>query len=133
MTHLLLGAMLMVVLALTACSSEQGSQVQDSEVEQETQATTEEGPAPPPSPPSEELVPATGVLEKPEITTYMYGTHAVTNAASGERYALQSEDVDLDAYVGRRLTVYGIPTPGYENGQIEGGPPLLNVTRIEAA
>ena len=67
--------MLMVVLALMACSSEQGSQVQDSEVEQETQATTEEGPAPPPS---EELVPATGVLEKPEIRTYMYGTHAVT-------------------------------------------------------
>ncbi len=132
MTRLLLGAMLMVVLALTACSSEQGSQVQDSEVEQETQATTEEGPAPPP-PPSEELVPATGVLEKPEITTYMYGTHAVTNEASGERYALQSEDVDLDGYVGRRVTVYGIPTPGYENGQIEGGPPLLNVTRIEAA
>ena len=123
--------MLMVVLALMACSSEQGSQVQDSEVEQETQATTEEGPAPPP--PSEELVPATGVLEKPEITTYMYGTHAVTNEASGERYALQSEDVDLDGYVGRRVTVYGIPTPGYENGQIEGGPPLLNVTRIEAA
>ena len=72
-------------------------------------------------------------MEKPEITTYMYGTHAVTNEASGERYALQSEDVDLDGYVGRRVTVYGIPTPGYENGQIEGGPPLLNVTRIEPA
>ncbi len=132
MTRLLLGAMLTVVLALMACSSEQGSQAPDSEVEQETQATTEEGPAPPP-PPSEELVPATGVLEKPEITTYMYGTHAVTNEASGERYALQSEDVDLDGYVGQRVTVYGIPAPGYENGQIEGGPPLLNVTQIEPA
>jgi hypothetical protein len=127
-TRLLLGAMLMVVLALTACSSEQGSQAQDSGEEQETQAPPEKEPA---SPPPEELVPATGVLERPEITTYMYGTHAVTDEASGERYALQSEDVGLDGYIGRRVTIYGTPVPGYENGQVEGGPPLLNVTRIE--
>ena len=131
MTHLLLGAMLMVVLALTACSSEQGSQVQDSEVEQETQATTEEGSAPPPS---EELVPATGVLEKPEITTYMYGTHAMTDEGSGTFYALTSEDEGLlDSYVGQRVTVYGTLVPGYENGQVEGGPPLLSVTWVEPA
>ena len=59
----LLGVTLMVVLALTACSSEEGSQAQDSGEEQETETPTKEEPAPPP----EELIPATGVLERPEI------------------------------------------------------------------
>ena len=129
MTRLLLGARPMVVLILTACSSNEGSQAQDLGEEQETEAPANEEPAPP----LEELIPATGVLERPEITTYMYGTHAVANEASGDRYALQSEDVDLDGYVGQRVTIYGTRVPGYENGQVEGGPPLLNVTRIEPA
>jgi hypothetical protein len=77
---------------------------------------------------------ATGVLEKPEITSYMYGTHAITDEVSGTRYALRSEDEGmLDGYVGQRVTIYGTLVPGYENGQIEGGPPLLSVTRIEPA
>jgi len=75
---------------------------------------------------------ATGVLEKPEITSYMYGTHAITDEASGDRYALKSEEEGLlDDHVGERVTVYGTLVPGYENGQIEGGPPLLDVTRVE--
>ncbi len=74
---------------------------------------------------------ATGVLEKPEIASYMYGTHAITDEASGAGYALASESVNLDDYVGRRVTVYGAAAPGYESGQIEGGPSLLNVTRVE--
>jgi len=60
----------------------------------------------------------------------------VTDEASGERYALQSENVNLDGYyyvVGRRVTVCGTPATRYENGQIEGRPPLLNITRIEPA
>ena len=77
---------------------------------------------------------ATGVLEKPEITSYMYGTHAITDEVSGTRYALRSEDEGmLDGYVGQRVTIYGTLVPGYENGQIEGGPPLLSVTRVEPA
>ncbi len=76
---------------------------------------------------------ATGVLEKPEATSYMYGTHAITDEASGDRYALKSEEGLLDGHVGERVTVYGTLVPGYENGQIEGGPPLLDVTRVEPA
>jgi hypothetical protein len=75
-----------------------------------------------------------GVIEKPEITPYMYGTHAVTDEGSGVRYALRSEEVGiLDAYTGQRATIFGTPIPGYENGAIEGGPPFLNVIRIEPA
>jgi hypothetical protein len=72
-------------------------------------------------------------LERLEITTYMYSTHAVTDEASGNRHALQSEEVNLDGYAGQRVTAYGTPVPGYENGQIEGGPPLLNVIQTEPA
>lgn len=78
-------------------------------------------------------VEATGLIEEPEITTYQYGTHAVTDEASGAFYALRSEVVDLDAYAGQRVTVYGTLVPRYEYGQIEGGPPLVEVTWVEPA
>jgi hypothetical protein len=93
-----------------------------------------EVPGPPDdSDPGQEEVSATGTLEKLEATTFQYGTHAITDEASGTYYALQSEVVDLDAYVGQRVTVYGTLDPATENGQIEGGPPLINVTRVEPA
>ncbi|QIN79852.1 hypothetical protein GBA65_16420 [Rubrobacter marinus] len=76
-------------------------------------------------------VSATGVVEKPQMTTYMYGTHAITDEETGTPYALTSEDVDLDAYVGEEVTVYGAPVPGYEGGEIEGGPALLEVGEVE--
>ncbi len=109
--------------------------VSSSEASQETGAPAEEEPTSDGDrdDPNAAPGPATGVLEKPEATTYMYGTHAITDEASRTRYALRSEDVDLDAYVGERVTVHGTLVPGYESGQIEGGPPLLNVTRIEPA
>lgn len=80
--------------------------------------------------PAQGTVVTTGVLEKPGVTTYMYGTHTITDEASGTSYALKSESVDLDSYVGQRVTVYGTPVPGYQNGAIEGGPPLLDVTQV---
>jgi hypothetical protein len=77
---------------------------------------------------------ATGVLERQGITFYMYGTHTISDVSLGIRYALRSEDEELlDAYVGQRVTVHGTLVPGYENGQVEGGPPLLKVTRVEPA
>ncbi|CAN5622896.1 hypothetical protein BH24ACT22_BH24ACT22_18800 [soil metagenome] len=75
-----------------------------------------------------EEVTLAGVLEKPDATTYMYGTHSISDASG--YYALQSDAVDLDAYVGQSVTLSGTLVPGYENGQVEGGPPLVEVTRI---
>jgi hypothetical protein len=86
------------------------------------------------APEADSVPAATGVLERPEVTTYMYGTHAITDEKSGTIYALRSEDEGLlDGYVGQRVTVHGTLEAGYENGQVEGGPPLLNVTRVESA
>lgn len=79
---------------------------------------------------AQEGVSAVGVLEKPEATTYMYGTHAITDEVSGSLYALESDVVDLDAYTGQRVTIYGTLVPGYESGQLEGGPPLVEVTEV---
>ncbi len=48
------------------------------------------------------------------ITTYQYGTHGVTDEASGAFYDVLSSDVvDLDAYTGQRFTIYGTLVPGY--------------------
>jgi hypothetical protein len=65
------------------------------------------------------------------MTTYMYGTHAITDEDSGTPYALTSKDVDLDAYIGQEVTIYGAPVPGYEGGEIEGGPALLEVGEVQ--
>ena len=75
----------------------------------------------------------TGVIEKPEVTTYQYGTHSMIDEVGGDLYALESDNVDLDAYVGQRVTVFGASVAGYEDGQVEGGPPLFDVTRVESA
>jgi hypothetical protein len=83
--------------------------------------------------PSSQPITATGVVEKPEITSYMYGSHAITDEVSGKRYALRSEESLLDDYVGQRVTVFGTSVPGYEGGAIEGGPPLIEVDQVKPA
>jgi hypothetical protein len=65
------------------------------------------------------------------ITTYQYGDFVLTNEATGQLYALRVSGVDLGALVGQRVTVSGTLLPGYENDQVEGGPPLLDVTRVD--
>ena len=80
---------------------------------------------------AQESVTATGAMGRQGITTYQYGTHGVTDDASGAFYVLSSDVVDLDAYTGQRVTIYGTLVPGYEYGQVEGGPPLVDVTWVE--
>ena len=82
---------------------------------------------------AQERMAATGTMEGLGITTYQYGTHGVTDEASGAFYVLSSDVVDLDAYAGQRVTVYGALVPGYEYGQVEGGPPLVDVAWVEPA
>ena len=82
---------------------------------------------------AQESVVATGAMERLDITSYQYGTHAITDEPARAFYVLSSDIVDLDAYVGQRVTVYGTLVPGYESGQIEGGPPLVYVTEVVPA
>lgn len=75
---------------------------------------------------------ATGVLRTPGVTTYMYGDYVLTDEASGTVYALRGAGgVDLSPHVGGRVAVYGTVVPGTEAGQIDDGPPLLDILRAE--
>ena len=81
-------------------------------------------------PPAGETVVAEGKIQPAGMTTYQYGTHILTDGSGDLLFALQSDTVALDDYVGKRVTLYGIRVPGYQNGAVEGGPDLLEVTRI---
>lgn len=72
---------------------------------------------------------ASGVVKKQGITTYMYGTHVLRDEAAGKLYALRSSKVDLDKYVGQKVTVTGCLVPGYP---VEGGPDYLEVSAVKA-
>lgn len=74
----------------------------------------------------------TGEVAKPGVTTWQYGTHTITDP-SGTLYALRSESVGLDRYVGERVTVSGSVVPGYEQGVVEDGPALVEVAAVEDA
>jgi hypothetical protein len=91
----------------------------------------------------EEEVSATGVLERLEAQPVVVdglqicglSTHAITDEATGRHYDLKSGDaVDLDAYVGQRVTVHGEPlaSPAIGSAGAERCPDL-DVTRIERA
>src|SRR5829696_3538451 len=74
-------------------------------------------------------VTATGVLERaaphsPDPTP-VYG---ITDEETGTPYELVSGFVDLDQYVGERVTIQGVAVPGPGDPS---KPPLLNVTQIQ--
>ncbi len=116
---------MVVVLVLVAAL---GLQVAPTQAQQGSGASDQysEGSGAEPAP-----VTLTGTVEEPEMTAYQYGTHSLTDDSTGTLYALGSEAVNLDDYEGELVTVYGTLVPGYEDGQIEGGPPLVDVTRVE--
>jgi TolB protein len=81
--------------------------------------------------PTDGSVAATGTLQSQGITTYQYGDFVLTDEATGQLYAVRASGVDLSALVGQRVIVNGTLVPGYESGQVEDGPPLLDVTQVD--
>jgi hypothetical protein len=71
---------------------------------------------------------ASGTVRKQGITTYMYGTHVLLDGNGKTLYALKSVSVDLDRYIGRKVTVKGDLVKGYP---VDFGPKFLNVESIE--
>jgi hypothetical protein len=70
---------------------------------------------------------ATGTIAKPGITAFMYGTHLLQDERGKTLYALKSTTINLDAYVGKKVTVSGELIPGYP---LEGGPEYLNALSV---
>lgn len=68
----------------------------------------------------------TGLIEKQGITSYQYGTHTLNTEAA--LYALKSETVDLDSYVGKTISLTAELVDGYP---VDGGPIYLNVIKIK--
>ncbi|PKD21486.1 hypothetical protein APR41_00425 [Salegentibacter salinarum] len=75
---------------------------------------------------SEEQMQITGTIESQGITSYQYGTHTLNT--EDEFYALKSEKVSLDEYVGKEVTISGSKIEGYP---VDGGPDYILVTEVK--
>ena len=77
---------------------------------------------------SEQGLKVSGMLQEQGVTTYQYGTHILTSSGGKTLYALKSETIKLDTYIGKNVELQGIPVEGYP---IEGGPEYLEVIKIK--
>lgn len=78
-----------------------------------------------------------GILSKAEVTSYQYGTHQLNgyvldgnpeNVGKEILFALKTDKVNLDKWIGKRLIITGEEVEGYP---IENGPLLIDVKEIE--
>jgi hypothetical protein len=69
-----------------------------------------------------------GILERQGITTYQYGTHVLLDTAGKTLYALKSESLQLDLYIGKKVELKGKLVEDYP---VDGGPSYLEVIRIK--
>lgn len=91
----------------TASSADPGAPVESDEVQQETGNVSYRG-----------------VVEPPGISLYMQGTHRL--ALEGDRFILlEGPAVDLNAYLGEEVEVFGAVRP-----TVEGGGVILRVERV---
>jgi len=77
----------------------------------------------PPGPPPVSAQ-ASGKIQKRGTTTYMYGTHILSGT---KIYALKSDTISLDLYIGKNVRVSGKLIGGYP---VSGGPEFMNVDTI---
>jgi hypothetical protein len=68
-----------------------------------------------------------GIIQKPESTTYQYGTHVLQDQDGKILYALKSTSVQLDNYIGKKVDLQGKFVEDYP---VDGGPPFVEVVKI---
>lgn len=69
----------------------------------------------------------TGVLKKQRITVYMYGEYVLVDPKGKTICALKQGNTDLERYLGRTVTIKGIPIKGYP---VDFGPPFIEVKSV---
>lgn len=69
----------------------------------------------------------TGTIQEQGMTSYQYGTHTFTTA-NDEFYALKSETINLDEYIGEEVTIVVEKIEGYP---LSGGPEYLLVLEVK--
>jgi hypothetical protein len=72
-------------------------------------------------------VSASGIIQLQGITTYQYGTHVLLDVNGNTLYALKSDILKLNNYLGKKVELQGMPVEGYP---LEGGPDYLEVLTI---
>lgn len=75
---------------------------------------------------SGESVTVQGTVAKMGMTTFQYGTHLLE--AGEKSYALKAENINLDNYLNKKVTIKGKKVPGYP---VEGGPDFVDVTLVK--
>jgi hypothetical protein len=75
-----------------------------------------------------EKVSVNGTIQKQGITTYQYGTHVLLDKDGKTLYALKSETLKLDDYIGKKVELEGKLVEDYP---VDGGPSYLEVMRIK--
>ena len=73
-------------------------------------------------------VAAAGVIRRQGFTDYDYGSHVLKDEDGATLYALTSDKIDLDEYIGLIKTVRGESVSGYP---LDGGPDYMNVKTIQ--
>lgn len=73
-------------------------------------------------------VESVGIIKEQGITTYIYGTHVLLNDNKHTLYALKSDNINLDKYIDKKVTVKGDLIKGYP---VDGGPDYLNVKMLK--
>ncbi|WP_250432460.1 hypothetical protein [Hanstruepera flava] len=67
---------------------------------------------------------ASGIVQESGITSYQYGTHTLEGDTF---YALKSDSIDLNDYMGKLVTIEGQSISGYP---VDGGPDFILVLTI---
>jgi hypothetical protein len=72
---------------------------------------------------------AGGTIQRTGNMTYQYGSHVLKDSKGKTTYALKSETVNLDSYVGKNISkIYGNKVKGYP---VDGGPEYIDVVLIK--
>ncbi|WP_285008640.1 hypothetical protein [Pedobacter faecalis] len=66
-----------------------------------------------------------GTVEELGMTTFQYGTHLLKTG--DKSYALKSDKVDINKYVGKPVKLEGKVVDGYP---VENGPQLIDVSKM---
>jgi len=74
----------------------------------------------------EEQMQLTGTIESQGITSYQYGSHVLNS--EDEFYALKSETLNLDEFIGKEVIISGSKIEGYP---VDGGPDYILVTEVK--
>lgn len=89
--------------------------------------TLQPSPQQPAAAPKARRATATGTIKAQGVTTYMYGTHVLVGKDGRTLYALKSDRIRLDQYLGGQVTVSGVLLEGYP---VDGGPQYMSVDSI---